>query len=401
MDNIITNKNDVIDSLSKEIQSKNRGYEIIRDYQYQYGGIKSGPLDLVEIDNNKVVAVYQVVTFYAYWQSIPFCVELLKNLIKLTEAKEAYIAFFDCDNVVQYLSLNDLETKSIPVIPFKDTVNNDFGWLPIKPDNPISQFITILYRWCGAINNNKSNKCNSKLFFRGQPNVKYKPLPSIFRTDNSIENENVIYNEAIQRNPSIFTPDMTAFDNLVKMQHYELPTRLLDITANPLVALYFACSGEKDIDEDGEVLVYLMPINQIKYRDNDVVCLLANLARRPQGFQYKSKSKQCTYLHEDVKNDKPTYNEDASWDEAVHDVYCVLPKPNNDRIIKQDGAFFIFGMGETKNEPASLKTQPSRIIIKASAKQEILQALDLLGINEAALFPEPDKVMHQIKKVYC
>jgi hypothetical protein len=144
-----------------------------------------------------------------------------------------------------------------------------------------------------------------------------------------------------------------------------------------------------------------MSKEQIKYRDSDVVCLLANLARRPKHFSFDKKTKQYKYLSMDVENDRPTYNEDAMWNTAVHEVYCVLPKPNNDRIIKQDGAFFIFGMGETKDEPAEIKIQPSRIIIKAEAKQMILNALNLLGINEASLFPETEKVMKQIKQEYC
>jgi hypothetical protein len=44
---------------------------------------------------------------------------------------------------------------------------------------------------------------------------------------------------------------------------------------------------------------------------------------------------------------------------------------------------------------------PTTIIVKADAKKEILNELDLLGINEASLFPETDKVMHQIREEFC
>lgn len=35
---------------------------------------------------------------------------------------------------------------------------------------------------------------------------------------------------------------------LTILQHYELGTRLLDVTTNPLVALYFSCCSEFDRD---------------------------------------------------------------------------------------------------------------------------------------------------------
>ena len=47
------------------------------------------------------------------------------------------------------------------------------------------------------------------------------------------------------------------FDTLVKMQHFGLPTRLLDMTTNPLVALYFACENENEMASDS--IVYIFP----------------------------------------------------------------------------------------------------------------------------------------------
>jgi len=38
------------------------------------------------------------------------------------------------------------------------------------------------------------------------------------------------------------------------MQHYGIPTRLLDITSNPLVALFFACIEFPKVD--GEVIFF-------------------------------------------------------------------------------------------------------------------------------------------------
>jgi len=76
-----------------------------------------------------------------------------------------------------------------------------------------------------------------------------------------------------------FQGDQYCFDRLVRMQHYGLPTRLLDVSGNPLVALFFACYGTPNLlNIDGEVIVFRVSSDKVKYYDSDTVSCLANLS---------------------------------------------------------------------------------------------------------------------------
>lgn len=114
-------------------------------------------------------------------------------------------------------------------------------------------------------------------FYRGQP-VDKPLIPNAFRERCFIDNESDIYNEIVNKKPGEFTNCKCTFDYLVKMQHYNIPTRLLDITTNPLVALYFACCGEP---EEHAPTVYCIdiPFDRIKNYTSDSVTILSSLAR--------------------------------------------------------------------------------------------------------------------------
>lgn len=95
------------------------------------------------------------------------------------------------------------------------------------------------------------------LFYRGHADKSFQLIPSIYRLDEGKSYREVefhLYKDMLHRNPAAFAEDKTIFERLVRMQHYELPTRLLDVTQNPLVALFFACDGFPE--KDGEVLFW-------------------------------------------------------------------------------------------------------------------------------------------------
>ena len=124
-------------------------------------------------------------------------------------------------------------------------------------------------------------------FFRGHGDEGWQMLPSIYRAKHLIENEDKIIKDALTYCPDDFLPSDTLFEKLVKLQHYGYSTRLLDLTTNALVALYFAAWNEQHHNKYGELMILDIPDEQIKYGDSDTVSILAAISLQPKPFDLR------------------------------------------------------------------------------------------------------------------
>lgn len=243
------------------------------------------------------------------------------------------------------------------------------------------------------------NHGGREVFYRGHSNSKkYRLEPSIFRRDqdgNFIHRdaEDRMYRELLVSNSVDFSGDIYTLDRLVRMQHYSLPTRLLDITSNPLIGLYFCCKS--NLNDDGEVIVLSMESSYIKYFDSDTASCIANLSRLSkgvrdsiafdaeglEGFNDQRALKQLLHF---IKEEKPFF-EPRLQPEHLRSVLCVKGKHTNSRISFQSGAFLLFGDEAVLDEEGTTNITLHRIAI--TNKRAILKELDRLNINESTVFP--------------
>lgn len=88
----------------------------------------------------------------------------------------------------------------------------------------------------------------TKRYFRGQL-AHYDIIPSLFRERQYVLDEMEINATIFNDRPDDFRTCNSTFEKLVKLRHFDAPSRLLDLTSNPLIALFFACySGSKNND---------------------------------------------------------------------------------------------------------------------------------------------------------
>jgi len=288
-----------------------------------------------------------------------------------------------------------------------DLLNEKVGAKMYHTDNCI--VINCFEEYITEILNSNENigtiKPQRFISYRGQPDVKYNIMPAIgrgrrFSIDNSImDQERNLIEMAKNKLPNIFNRGLTPINLLALLQHYGIPTRLLDITSNPLVALYFASS---EGSTDGEVIVF-------EHKDSVVNYPIFNAIAESYKFAHSTITTldyfygcaiQQKYFEEQRYELKEESN--ASGGEWIRrccnqELFVISAQEQSERQRRQQGLYILFPnkivdcaspyfekvIAEIPKDHEQIK---KRIIIKKDLKADIRKKLEILGISNATLF---------------
>lgn len=236
-------------------------------------------------------------------------------------------------------------------------------------------------------------------FYRGQLEKYTTISPSIARNHGYASNESAIYHESIGMKQDEFKGLVTPLEKLAKLQHYGIPTRLVDVTIDPLIALYFAVENADDLSP-GNVFLYLINGYPSDSKEAKILSILPTLP------SLDGDSVIVEY--------EKIFGEALSRKEVLEAVctpiiiqYSDMLQISNPRLHSQKGTFLICGNevvdGSITNSLKSLDTLTPNVIIRIpyEYKKEIKDELDLkYGINQTKIYPELPSVANYIKEKY-
>lgn len=204
-------------------------------------------------------------------------------------------------------------------------------------------------------------------WFRGQENAEWDIIPSLYRRDKTYRFEREMYRDFSLKSTAFLgqIPE-TYLEWLFIMQHYGIPTRLVDWTGSCLVALYFA-------------------IEKTSLQDNAAVWIL-------DPWSLNSTVIHCQTVpdcRDDIVRDYEFTNEKKKSTEYP---IAIRPCHTTPRIVSQHGFFTLHGindkgLGHIRNNFLP-KIRIEKIIIDAICRGPLVRELFCCGISRSTLFPE-------------
>lgn len=276
-----------------------------------------------------------------------------------------------------------------------------------------------------------------QFYYRGQENSSWDLRPSVMRISSgqttNREKEGEMLLDLMSRRPEDFIGATSALSQWVLAQHHGLKTRLLDVTRNPLVALFHACENSPDSEDsnnrDGSLHIFAVPKHLIRTFDSDAISVVSNLAKLPREEQdllmgktsvdiekfiqkHSPQELLTNYnyirgrLYSYIRQEKPYFKERIDIRDLFR-VFVVEPQQLFERIRVQSGAFLISAFHERFEEEKILDYNKDiplyyhhEVVVPDDKKKDFLGKLQVLNVKREVLFPNLEEASDAIVKQY-
>lgn len=243
-------------------------------------------------------------------------------------------------------------------------------------------------------------KRNTPLWYRGCGKTSDKLEPTLYRhkSSHTIEDLMALEKKLIarfqQRSIPFHSRNVTStWDWLFLMQHYGVPTRLLDWSESPLMALFFAVtSARHGLGSRGA------PV----FRSDAAIWVLDPVQWNKTSVDLRS------FAGEVLTTDDPNANAYI----PIGDVKTMKSFPiavygahNSQRIVAQRGVFVCFGkdtrpMEDIFQQGDFVKGCLLKLVIRRRRLSGIHSALLRHGLTDSVVFPDLDGLAREIKREY-
>ena len=234
------------------------------------------------------------------------------------------------------------------------------------------QFVSTLYEKHGL-----------RLWYRGEENASLTLVPSIQRSQKRIDAERYITNDFYIRARQILDnpPEKHNYASWVSlMQHYGLPTRMLDWSQSPLVAVFFATETYKQTPDIDACVWVLAP----------------GLLNEREGFG------NCIYpIDADTTQEMllPAFKHAHHNPELKGKILACSSTENNLRMYAQHSNFTVHNSPD-RLEDICDENMLYKIIIPCERKEYFIESLRVFGITQGAIYPDFDHISSYLKDSY-
>lgn len=221
------------------------------------------------------------------------------------------------------------------------------------------------------------------IWFRGQRDSSWGLLPGLLRKSFSVSEATLLSRFKQSAAMLVDARPSAEFDWIFLMQHYGVPTRLLDWTENPLVALYFATERAQELDSECDAALWML---------------------RP------SELNKHAHINDKTEEDYiPSFDDDEVSGYATAQVrhqqrlqllpIATIATRNNARIQAQRGTFTIHHNNRCSIECVGDGKHCEKYVIPSSAVPKVREELEILGVNRFSLFPEMDSIGRVLREM--